>query len=265
MLRSIRKLWSPKEALPQPAVPEGERVYAVGDVHGRLDLLTALIAAIEADDAARGQAETTLILLGDLIDRGPDSAGVVDFARDLQRRRGARIICGNHEELFLKSFEDAAVFRNFLLYGGRETVLSYAVDAQAFHAADLAEAQALMAGAVPREDLAFIEGFEDFVVVGDYLFVHAGIRPGAALADQSVQDMRWIREPFLSHAGRHEHMVVHGHTIAEAPEISPGRIGIDTGAYRSGRLTALGLEGEQRWLVETEERGGTIVVTTRAA
>lgn len=265
MLNTIRQLWSPKEVRPLPAVPPGERIYAVGDIHGRLDLLMALARAIEADDAARGSAETTVVLLGDLIDRGPESAGVLAFARDWQARRNVRLICGNHEELFLRSFKDLGVFRNFLLYGGRETVLSFPVDAPAFHAADLAEAQALMAEAVPREDLAFIESFEDFAVVGDYLFVHAGIRPGAPLQDQTVETLRWIREPFLSFAGHHEHVVVHGHTIAAAPEVSHNRIGIDTGAYATGRLTALGLEGEQRWLIETKECDGEIGVTTRSA
>jgi serine/threonine protein phosphatase 1 len=244
-------------------VPPGERVYAIGDVHGRLDLLTALAAAIDADDADRGTAQSSAVLLGDLIDRGPDSAGVLGFVRDWRERRGVRLICGNHEETFLQSFDNPAVFRNFLTYGGDETVLSYPVDARAFRAADTIEAQLLMREAVPREDIAFIESFEDFVVIGDYLFVHAGIRPGVPLDDQSLPDMRWIREPFLSHAGWHGHVVVHGHSIGREAEVEHNRIGIDTGAYMSGQLTALGLEGDQRWLLETAEQGGQITVTSR--
>jgi serine/threonine protein phosphatase 1 len=264
MLEAIRQLWAPKAARPRPAVPPGERVYAVGDVHGRHDLFAALARAIDADDAARPAAATTVILLGDLIDRGPDSAAVLAAARSWRDRRNLRVLCGNHEEMFLRSFDDVGVFRSFLLYGGRETVLSYPVDAQAFHLADLAEAQAMMREAVPREDLAFVEGFEDFVALGDYLFVHAGIRPGTRLQDQRVQDLRWIREPFLSHDGRHEHVVVHGHTIAAEPEIGHNRIGIDTGAYVSGRLTALGLEGDERWLIEAVEADGAIAASVRA-
>jgi serine/threonine protein phosphatase 1 len=263
MFKSIRQLWSPKEPRPLPQVPPGERAYAIGDVHGRLDLLTALAAAIEADDAARGPALTSIVLLGDLIDRGPESAGVLAFARDWQTHRTVRPICGNHEEKFLQSFDDPAVFHGFMAYGGHETVLSYPVDAQAFRAAGVAEAQALMAEAVPPEDIAFIESFEDFVAIGDYLFVHAGIRPGAAIEDQHLHDLRWIREPFLSHSGWHGHVVVHGHSIFDAPEVSHNRIGIDTGAYRSGRLTALGLEGDQRWLIETAEQNGAISVVMR--
>jgi serine/threonine protein phosphatase 1 len=265
MLKSIRKLWAPKESARSIAsVPPGERVYAVGDIHGRLDLFVALVGAVETDDSARGSADTHVVLLGDLVDRGPESAGVVAAARLWNDHRKLRILCGNHEEMFLRSFDDLGIFRNFLLYGGRETVLSYPVDAQRFHAASLPEAQAMMADAVPREDLDFLAGFEDFVVVGDYLFVHAGIRPGERLEDQSVQDLRWIREPFLSHAGAHERIVVHGHTITAEPEIGDNRIGIDTGAYRSGRLTALGLEGDRRWLIEAIEEDGEIAVTTRA-
>jgi serine/threonine protein phosphatase 1 len=263
MLNTIRQLWSATGAQPLPAVPEGQRVYAVGDVHGRLDLLTALATAIDADDAARGDAETTVVLLGDLIDRGPDSAGVLAFLRDWRGRRALRFILGNHEEIFLRSFVDPAVFRNFLLYGGRETILSFPVDARAFQAADLDAAQALMAAAVPREDIAFIEGFENFAVFGDYLFVHAGIQPGEPLTDQNAETMRWIREPFLSYAGRHEHVVVHGHTIAAEADLGRNRIGIDTGAYASGRLTALGLEGESRWLIETADSDGESRVATR--
>jgi len=244
-------------------VPPGERVYAIGDVHGRLDLLTALAAAIDADDAGRDPARSSALLLGDLIDRGPDSAGVLAFVRDWRERRPVRLICGNHEEAFLQSFDDLKVFRNFLGFGGQETVLSYPVDAQAFHAADFIEAQFLMSEAVPREDVEFVESFEDFIVIGDYLFVHAGIRPGAALEDQSLPDMRWIREPFLSHTGWHGHVVVHGHSIGIEAEVEHNRIGIDTGAYMSGRLTALGLEGDQRWLIETAEQDGQITVASR--
>jgi serine/threonine protein phosphatase 1 len=136
---------------------------------------------------------------------------------------------------------------------------------RAFHTAELAEAQAMMIEAVPPEDLDFIAGFEDFIVLGDYLFVHAGIRPGEPLHEQTAQDLRWIREPFLSHSGYHDHVVVHGHTITAEPEFAHNRIGIDTGAYMSGRLTALGLEGTDRWLIEAEDRDGEIVVTTRTA
>lgn len=264
MLNRIRALFSPETRGPVSAVPEGRRVYAVGDIHGRLDLFEAMIAAIEADDASRGAAETEIVLLGDLIDRGPDSAGVVSAARAWAQRRKLRILLGNHEEMFLKAFDSEEVLRSFLRWGGRETVLSYVSDPAEYHRADLAETMALMNAAVPEADLDFIRSFEDSVRIGDYLFVHAGIDPDIPLDTQKVSDLRWIREPFLSHDGDLGAVVVHGHTITERPQVRTNRVGIDTGAYHSGRLTALGLEGSTRWFIEVQESDGTISVATRS-
>ncbi len=263
MFNKLRKLVAAQPAPPSAAIPAGQRVYAVGDVHGRSDLFEALVAAIEADDAARARAQTTIILLGDLIDRGPDSAGVIAAARTLAARRPMRALCGNHEEMFLKSFEDLEVLHHFLRYGGRETILSYPIDIAGWNAATMEEAQAMMRWAIPEDDLEFFCTFEDAIVIGDYLFVHAGIAPGVPLAEQSTHDLRWMREPFLSHAGDHGHVVVHGHTIAEQAEVRRNRIGIDTGAYLHGRLTALGLEGEERWLVTASDNEGQISCETK--
>lgn len=265
MFDRFRQLFRSRENPEKPAIPPGERVYAVGDVHGRLDLFEALLEALEADDARRGAAETTIVLLGDLVDRGPDSAGVIAAARGLMARRKVRIVAGNHEEMFLKSFDDGETFRHFLRFGGRETILSYPVDHDRYRQADIEEAQALMREAVPQEDRAFIAGFEDTIAIGGYVFVHAGIHPDRPLREQKLSDLRWIREPFLSHAGSHGAMVVHGHTITDEPVLAANRIGIDTGAYKSGRLTALGLEGTERWIVEASATDAGISVTRRAA
>lgn len=257
MLKALRSLFGPGSGAPAPAVPAGNRVYAVGDVHGCLAQFKALIAAIEADDAARESAETMIVLLGDLIDRGPDSAGVIDAARALAARRKVRLLMGNHEEMMLEALESTEVLKHFLRYGGRETVLSYLDDPEAYHRAEIDEAQALFRAAVPAEHLEFLRTMEDQVRCGDYLFVHAGVRPDVLLDQQRVADLRWIREPFLSHKGSFGPVVVHGHTISATPEVRSNRIGIDTGAYRSGCLTALGLEGTSRWLIEiiTDEQG----------
>ena len=266
MFNRLRNLFGPESRGPAPAVPGGRRVYAVGDVHGRLDLFEAMIAAIEAVDAARGPSATSeVILLGDLIDRGPDSAGVVSAARDWAQRSNVRILLGNHEEMLLKAFGDEQVLRNFLRWGGRETVLSYVADPGAYHRADLAGTRALMQASIPQADLAFIASFEDSIAVGDYLFVHAGVDPDVPLAEQKISDLRWIREPFLSHAGDLGAVVVHGHTITGDPQVRPNRIGIDTGAFNSGRLTALGLEGSTRWFIEVKDADGTIAAATRSA
>jgi serine/threonine protein phosphatase 1 len=263
MFNRLRTLLGPETSGPAPAIPAGERVYAVGDVHGRLDLMRALIAAIDADDLARGPARTSVILLGDLVDRGPDSAGVIAAARDWSRQRQVRILLGNHEEMLLGALDSDEVMRHFLRYGGRETILSYLSEPDQYHRADLAGARELMQAAIPGEDLDFMRSFEDSVAIGDYLFVHAGVDPEAPMNQQRTSDLRWIREPFLSFPGKFGPVVVHGHTITDKPHVRHNRIGLDTGAYKSGRLTALGLQGTQRWLIEAQDMGGVIGIATR--
>ncbi len=270
MLKFIRSLFSANPEPDLPALPAGQRVYAVGDIHGRMDLFEAMVAAIEDDDDTAGIADTTVILLGDLVDRGPDSAGVLRAARAWQEmgpgsgsgRHGAgrkvRILAGNHEEMFLASFDNTEVMRHFLRHGGKQTIASFGVDRRAIAAADLEELQRLMHRQVPQRERDFIAGFEDMIRIGGYAFVHAGIDPAVSLDDQRVSDLRWIREPFLSYAEPHGLVVVHGHTISNAPEDRGNRIGIDTGAYSSGRLTALVLEGTRRRYIEAVEVDGTI-------
>lgn len=264
MLNAIRKLFRAEPASRPTAIPEGERVYAVGDIHGRLDLFAEMIRAIEIDDEARAPARTTVILLGDLVDRGPDSAGVIAAARDWQRRRNVRIVAGNHEEMMLLAFESEDVLRAFLRHGGRETLLSYPIDPEAYSAADFPGVQELMRAAIPAADVEFIANFEGAIQIGDYLFVHAGIAPGVPLEVQRENDLRWIREPFLSYPGDHGCMVVHGHTITEEAQIRPNRIGIDTGAFSSGRLTALVLDGTDRFLIEARDADTTLTTYTRS-
>ena len=264
MLSRIRNLLGPAPSKPMPAIPAGERVYAVGDVHGRADLFAALAEAIETDHRQRGGGNSLVVLLGDLVDRGPDSAGVLRLAREWQARRPLCALMGNHEEMFLEAFTKEDVLRHFLRHGGRETILSYPVERAAYDQATLPEAQVLMRDAVPDEDVAFMEAMEDMIRIGDYLFVHAGIRPGVPLEEQCSGDLRWIREPFTRLSDDLGLTVVYGHTIYAEVDIAPSRIGIDTGAYASGRLTALGLEGTDRWLIETSVDDGTITVSQRS-
>nr|WP_166181124.1 metallophosphoesterase family protein [Altererythrobacter segetis] len=264
MLKTIRRLFERQEsAHPEASLPSGQRVYAVGDIHGRLDLFEAMIAAIEADDATSGAADTTVILLGDLVDRGPDSAGVIDRARAWQRQRKVRILAGNHEEMFLQSFKKTEILKHFLRFGGKETVLSYGVDRQAYQTASIEEVQAMMHAAVPAEDRAFLDAFEDMIALGDYLFVHAGIAPQVPFEEQRTNDLRWIREPFLSHSESFGAVVVHGHTITDEPQDRGNRIGIDTGAYLSGRLTALVLEGTSRRFLTVSDEDGSLSAAAR--
>ncbi len=247
----------------EASVPDGHRVYAMGDVHGCSELFLNLIEAIEVDNRDKGPAKTTAVLLGDLVDRGPDSASVLALAREWQKFRDVRILAGNHEEMFLRAFEDDELLRHFLRHGGRETLLSYGVDKRRFLTSSLEEIQQLMNELVPQADRDFIASFENIISIGDYIFVHAGIQPGLALEDQEITKLRWIREPFLSHMEPHAGVVVHGHTITEMPVDQGNRIGIDTGAYNSGRLTALVLEGDRRRYISavSDEAGGISIVT----
>lgn len=246
-------LKSRRSAAPAPAVPAGRRVYAVGDVHGCLDELDRLLAMIEADDAARGDAETTLIFIGDLIDRGPASAQVIERLRLLAGSgRDVRFLAGNHEEVFAAALAgDAKAVRLFCRIGGRETALSYGIDATQYERADYEELAPLLATHVPVSHRAFLERLEDMIVLGGYVFVHAGVRPETDLDAQDTVDLRWIRSCFLDHDRPLAKMVVHGHTIAPDVERRAHRIGIDTGAYMTGTLTALGLEGTASWQLQT--------------
>jgi serine/threonine protein phosphatase 1 len=229
-------------------LPDGRRVYAIGDVHGCDAQFATLLDRIAADDAARAPAQTSVVLLGDLVDRGPDSAGVV--ARALAMAGGvfeARYVAGNHEEMMLGAYDgDPDALRGFCRNGGRETLLSYGLSPTEYERLDYAEVAAAMQAIVPAAHVAFLRGMEDLLQIGDYAFVHAGIRPGVALEEQSPRDLRWIRRSFLDHDGRHEKVIVHGHTIEPEPVNRRWRIGVDTGAYTGGPLTALVLDGEER-------------------
>jgi serine/threonine protein phosphatase 1 len=236
------------------SVPAGERVYAIGDIHGCIELFEDLIRIIESDDAARGPARTRIILLGDLVDRGPGSAQVTARARAWAQSRDIDFIQGNHEEMLLASRTKIEALRGFMRFGGRETIQSYGVDSEAIFAADYEELQDLMNAAIPQDDFDFFENFRKMVQIGDYLFVHAGINPETPIEEQLGRDCRWIREPFLSHKGDFGVCVVHGHTITEEPDVCPNRIGIDTGAFLYGTLTAIGLEGTERWFLQAHDQ-----------
>jgi serine/threonine protein phosphatase 1 len=257
MLQKLRDFFNPPPPPPLPAVPDGTRYYAVGDIHGRLDLFDAMIAAIEGEMAAAPGLDHRIILLGDLVDRGPDSAGVVARARTWQQTRNVRILAGNHEEMFLAAFEKPEALRHFLKYGGRETVLSYGMSPRELFDLPLEDIFARLPQYVSQQERDYIAAFETMIRAGDYVFVHAGIDPSRPLGEQKRSDLLWIRERFLNHEGPLEKVVVHGHTIFDHVMDCGNRIGIDTGAFRSGVLTALVLEGDQRRILQarTDERG----------
>jgi serine/threonine protein phosphatase 1 len=254
MIRRLFKKASPSRPLDTARMPDGMRVYAIGDIHGRHDLLVQLLAQIEADDAVRGPAESQIIFLGDLVDRGPDSATVIETAKALgDSGRRVRYLMGNHEEVFVECCRkrDTKTLRFFLKIGGDATLQSYPITRAEYVELEMEQLAARLETLVPESHLAFLESFEDMIILGDYAFVHAGIRPGRPLSEQKKSDLRWIREEFVGQRGDLEKVIVYGHTIYENVDERGSRIGIDTGAYASGVLTAIGLEGGERWYLQT--------------
>lgn len=244
----------PKDSGPgEPGVPDGYRVYAVGDIHGRLDLLDDVLAQIEADIDARAPAQNIIVFLGDLIDRGPSSAQVVERLRTYRRDSVRTVfLSGNHEEVLLRLLRgESRYLRDWLTFGGAECARSYGVSSTQLKRMDPDQAVALLRQKIPDNHREFLQAFGDTFRIGSYLFVHAGLRPGVPLSEQNQSDLRWIREPFLENGDDHGYIVVHGHTIAEQIDVRGNRIGLDTGAYRSGVLTAMGLEGQERWFLQT--------------
>lgn len=234
------------------ATPPDTRAYAIGDIHGRLDLLRLLLAKIEEDSRDRPCGREYLVFLGDLVDRGPHSRGVIEFLlRAKEFLPNPIFLAGNHEEMMLRVLNtDPQQIGDWLSFGGEECVESYGLDPTTLAGMTPERARARIREAIPQTHLDFLAGFADSFMLGDYLFVHAGIRPGVALEEQTVEDLHWIREDFLSSPARFPFMVIHGHTISRLPDERSNRIGIDTGAYNSGTLTALCLEGPERKFIE---------------
>lgn len=237
-----------------PAAPEGRRLYAIGDIHGRADLLAGLHETILADSRAAGSAHCVAVYVGDYVDRGLHVREVIDLLLDSALPGFESIhIRGNHEEMLLAFLDDAAAGPLWLANGGDSTLASYGVggwrpplDEEA-----LDTLQARLREALPPRHEAFLRGLRTYHVEGGYLFVHAGLRPGVPLEDQTEHDLLWIREEFLDSRADHGKIVVHGHSINYQPEEHPNRIGIDTGAFATGHLTCLVLDGTERWILAT--------------
>lgn len=239
-------------------ISDGHRIYAIGDVHGCFDLLAELFKRIEEDSKKRQAAKTKIIILGDFIDRGPKSAEVCDLLYSLRDYEGVICLKGNHEEAMLESLGgDLRALRFWLEFGGCATLESWGLDSILIRRASLGENQheliAAMHDVIPAGMIEWLSKLPLTHRDGDYFFVHAGIRPGVSLNAQKAEDLLWIREPFLSSLRRHEAVIVHGHSETTLATFSSNRIGIDTAAYRTGCLTALGLESDQQWKIETSE------------
>lgn len=245
------KLFRRPEPTAPAALPGGLRVYAVGDVHGRLDRLLMLDTAIRRDMAERGRCrEAVMIFLGDYIDRGPDSRGVINVLA--KRRFGGlktRFLLGNHEDALMSFLEDPNIGPVWLTYGGMATLESYGVKLPAERADRMQELSAILRDTIPADHIAFFRSLELFIEIGGFLFVHAGVRPGRDLDRQSRNDLLTIREPFMS-ARTLPWRVVHGHTVLEQAEFRPARISLDTGAYATGQLSCAVIEGDEAVLLD---------------
>lgn len=240
---------------PLVAKVDGQLVYAIGDIHGCYNLFRVLLAKIAADVAATGRGRRPIIVqLGDLIDRGPHSAQVVEASTWLQRRDDIEFqqLMGNHERAML-DFMDRPDADGWLMFGGDATMRSYGVEPPALDApaVKFTEARDAMLQRMPASHLHCIERAESMLTLGDYAFVHAGIRPGIALAEQDEDALLWIGSEFTASETRFEKVIVHGHTIEKEASVLHNRIGIDTGAYRSEVLTALRIEDGDVRLIQT--------------
>jgi serine/threonine protein phosphatase 1 len=251
-----------KKPVPPRAAPEGFRLYAIGDVHGRVDALDALLDAVRTDMASAEHA--VLILLGDYVDRGPASRQVLDRLIEVQSdlRLESRFIRGNHDETMLRFVTEASVGPTWCGFGGVETLQSYGVTAPLMNedADGWEAAREAFAGAIPPAHVRFLQALEPCVDYGDYFFTHAGARPGVELEEQDPHDLMWIRDDFLRGSATFSKTVVHGHTPEPDAFVSDRRIGVDTGAYATGRLTAIVLEGLERRLIQAQVSGGRISV-----
>lgn len=247
--------------LPSPAAfPDGRVRYAVGDIHGRADLLEPLLAKLEARacEDTRPAGEPLVVFLGDYVDRGRESARVLDLLIE-GRPAGfeRRYIKGNHEQSMLAFMTDPVANRAWLMHGGNETLMSYGVQPPSpLHAKDedWQAAGAALAQKLPPAHRQFLDELQRYVIMGDYVFVHAGIDPARTLAKQTDADLFWIRGRFLNSRRRTKYRVVHGHTPVDAPYADRRRIAVDTGAYASGVLTAVRLEGEEVEFISVSER-----------
>jgi serine/threonine protein phosphatase 1 len=234
--------------LSQARAPDGMRIYAIGDVHGHAGLLSHMHGVIREEIGRDRPEDWRIVHVGDYVDRGPDSRGVLEFLSNAVAGN-ARIVTlrGNHDQGLVDFLHEADWNGVFANNGGEGTAASYGVTAHFLPETAQAERDALVA-AMPPAHREFLESLPLSLALGDYFFCHAGIRPGVPLDRQVPHDLMWIRKPFLSHEGPHPKVIVHGHTPQREPEVLPNRVNIDTGIYMTGRLTSLVLEGDRKRL-----------------
>src|ERR1700730_8813008 len=252
MLSSVSGLQELRVRGRRPSLPAGLRIYAVGDIHGRLDLLNELLARIDADAALRPAPRPLYVFLGDYIDRGPSSRETIDRLIEHGATHETLFLKGNHELIAIKCLSDRGLFDQWLRLGGLETLVSYGVPAEILASGkQIAELQSAFHGALPQTHFRFFRDLQTSFSCGDFFFAHAGVKPNVELSRQKEDDLLWIREEFLSSNCDFGKIIVHGHTPVSEIEIKPNRINIDTGAFATGRLTCLVIEDERLSVIDT--------------
>jgi serine/threonine protein phosphatase 1 len=237
--------------LGQSRLPDGLRIYAVGDVHGMAECLFELLARIDQDRAANPVGESRIVMLGDYTDRGPHSRDVVETLCELSEREDFICLRGNHDQWFDTFLTAPGEAEGFLHWGGIQTLASYGIDAVKEPRGDL-ELSRELARAVPAHHRRFLARLRHSYSAGDYFFCHAGVRPGIPLDYQDPHDLMWIRGEFHAHRGSFGKVVVHGHTPREQVEFHPNRINVDTRAFDTGILSCVVLEGDRQRIIQTD-------------
>ena len=242
----MRSTFLRRKEKPRPRVPEGVRIYAIGDIHGRADLLERKLNHIDADLASNPVRSGIQVFLGDYIDRGPASREVLD--RLVARDRAGRSVFlkGNHENYLTGFLSNPSILEDWQRNGGLETLMSYGIMPSInANAATQAQLAADLDQALPESHRRFINNLKPSFTCGDFFFVHAGVRPGIPLTQQQEEDLLWIRQDFLLYEEDFSKIIVHGHTPVLQPDVRSNRINIDTGAFATGRLTCLMLEEDK--------------------
>lgn len=238
--------------------PDGMRLYAIGDVHGRLDLLEAMHRRIESELEYKPTSDWRVIHLGDYVDRGLESKGVLDFLIAAQKRDPRHLmLAGNHDIGFLDFLDEPDPDGLFMRYGGVQTARSYGVDligdiSWFGKAETVRRGHAALVKAVPQAHVDFLRSLTFSISFGDFFFCHAGIRPDVPLESQNPQDLIWIRDVFHNHPGLYPKVVVHGHTPVPEAEVMPNRVNVDTLAWQSGMLSALAVDGADKRILTVE-------------
>jgi serine/threonine protein phosphatase 1 len=236
----------------RPLLPTGLRIYAVGDIHGRVDLLGNLLARIDTDIALRPTPRPVCVFLGDYIDRGSSSRETIDRLIEHGKRHESIFLKGNHELIAIKCLTDPNLFDSWMRLGGLETLKSYGVAFKGLaNARQIVELQTAFHMALPQAHFRFFRCLQSSFTCGEFFFAHAGVKPNVDLSQQKERDLLWIREEFLSSKDDFGKIIVHGHTPTSEIEVRPNRINIDTGAFATGLLTCLVIENESLSVIDT--------------